>query len=70
VAFEAGCDGFWLARWMLAGGFEAYDQLFRVSREIGRAKTDRLDTQLLMRSAALAAWRGKTQQHGGDPDPG
>src|SRR6516165_8921265 len=44
VAFEAGRDGFWLARWLEARGVEAH-----VSREHRRAKTDRLDTELLKR---------------------
>src|SRR3954462_15116705 len=50
VAFEAGCDGFWLARWLRARGIEAYvihPTSVAVSREHRRAKTDRLDTALL-----------------------
>jgi transposase len=53
VAFEAGRDGFWLARWLLARGIEAYvihPTSIPVSREHRRAKSDRIDTQLLMRS--------------------
>jgi transposase len=52
VAFEAGYDGFWLARWLRARGIEAYvihPTSIPVSREQRRAKTDRLDTALLMR---------------------
>ena len=49
VAFEAGRDGFWLARWLKARGIEAY-VIQAVSREHRRAKTDRLDTELLKRS--------------------
>src|SRR4051794_28309309 len=52
VAFEAGCDGFWLARWLRARGIEAYvihPTSVAVSREHRRAKTDRLDTALLKR---------------------
>src|SRR5450755_3091258 len=53
VAFEAGRDGFWLARWLRARGIEAYvihASSVAVSREHRRAKTDRLDTELLKRS--------------------
>jgi len=53
VAFEAGRDGFWLARWLKARGIEAYvihASSVAVSREHRRAKTDRLDTELLKRS--------------------
>ena len=53
VAFEAGRDGFWLARWLRTHGIEAYvihASSIPVPREHRRAKTDRIDTQLLMRS--------------------
>jgi transposase len=52
VAFEAGRDGFWLARWLRARGIEAHvihPTSVAVSREHRRAKTDRLDTELLKR---------------------
>jgi transposase len=52
VAFEAGRDGFWLARWLRARGIETYvihPTSVAVSREHRRAKTDRLDTALLKR---------------------
>jgi transposase len=52
VAFEAGRDGFWLARWLNARGIEAHvihASSVAVSREHRRAKTDRLDTELLKR---------------------
>src|SRR5215212_8738848 len=52
VAYEAGRDGFWLARWLRAHGIEAYvihPTSVAVSREHRRAKTDRLDTALLKR---------------------
>src|SRR4051812_3137924 len=42
VAFEAGRDGFWLARWLRARGIEAYvihPTSVAVSREHRRAKT-------------------------------
>src|SRR5580692_733853 len=52
LAFEAGRDGFWLARWLRAHGVEAHvihPSSVAVSREHRRAKTDRLDTELLKR---------------------
>ena len=52
VAFEAGRDCFWLARWLEARGVEAHvihPSSVAVSREHRRAKTDRLDTELLKR---------------------
>ena len=52
VAYEAGRDGFWLARWLRERGVEAYvihPTSVAVSREHRRAKTDRLDTALLKR---------------------
>jgi transposase len=63
VAFEAGRDGFWLARWLRARGIEAYvihPTSIPVSREHRRAKSDRLDTQLLMR-AVLGWLRGEAK---------
>ena len=68
VAFEAGRDGFWLARWLRAREIEAHvihATSVAVSREHRRAKTDRLDTELLKRAflgwlraanAVIAAW--------------
>ena len=61
VAFEAGRDGFWLARWLRSRGIEAHvihPTSIPVSREHRRAKTDRLDAGLLMR-AALGWLRGE-----------
>src|SRR4029077_16622905 len=57
LAFEAGRDGFWLARWLSARGVEAHvihPSSVAVSREHRRAKTDRLDTELLRR--AFLGW--------------
>ena len=57
VAFEAGRDGFWLARWLRARSVEAHvihPTSVAVSREHRRAKTDRLDTELLKR--AFLGW--------------
>ena len=52
LAYEAGRDGFWLARWLRARGVEVHvihSTSVAVSREHRRAKTDRLDTAMLMR---------------------
>ena len=52
LAYEAGRDGFWLARWLQTRGVEAHvihPTSVAVSREHKRAKTDRLDTALLLR---------------------
>jgi transposase len=57
LAFEAGRDGFWLARWLRARGVEAHvihANSVAVAREHKRAKTDRLDTILLLR--AFLGW--------------
>jgi transposase len=57
VAFEAGRDGFWLARWLIARGIETYvihPTSIPVKRDHRRVKTDRLDTGLLMR--AFLGW--------------
>ena len=57
VAFEAGRDGFWLARWLRAHDVETYvihPTSVAVSREHRRAKTDRIDTALLKR--AFLGW--------------
>ena len=63
LAFEAGRDGFWLARWLRARNIEAYvihPNSIAVSREHRRAKTDRLDTELLKR--AFLGWlRGELE---------
>jgi transposase len=63
VAFEAGRDGFWLARWLRSHKVEAYvihPTSVAVSREHRRAKTDRLDTERLKR--AFIGWlRGESE---------
>src|ERR1700732_3649434 len=64
VAFEAGRDGFWLARWLGARGIEAHvihASSVAVSREHRRAKTDRLDTELLKR--AFLGWLRGERDH-------
>jgi transposase len=62
VAFEAGRDGFWLARWLRMRGIESYvihPTSVSVTREHRRAKSDRLDTEHLKR--AFIGWlRGET----------
>jgi transposase len=53
VAYEAGRDGFWLARWLRSRGIEAYvihPNSIPVPREHRRRKTDRIDSELLQRS--------------------
>jgi transposase len=52
VAYEAGRDGFWLARWLRSRGIEVHvihSTSVAISREHRRAKTDRLDTAMLLR---------------------
>lgn len=64
VAFEAGRDGFWLARWLRSRGIEAHvlhSSSVAVSREHRRAKTDRLDTELLKR--AFLGWLRGEREH-------
>ena len=64
VAYEAAGDGFWLARWLKARDIEAYaihPASVAVSREHRRAKTDRLDTELLMR--AFLGWLRGEKRH-------
>ena len=64
VAFEAGRDGFWLARWLRARGIEAYvihPTSIPVSREQRRSKTDRLDIGLLKR--AVLGWLRGEKKH-------
>ena len=53
VAYEAGRDGFWLARFLRASGIEAHvmhSTSIPVNRDHRRAKTDRLDCHLMMRA--------------------
>jgi transposase len=64
VAFEAGRDGFWLARWLRARGIEAHvihASSVAVPREHRRAKTDRLDTEQLKR--AFLGWLRSEREH-------
>ena len=64
VAYEAGRDGFWLARWLHEQGVECYvihPTSIAVSREHRRAKTDRLDLELLKRS--FLGWLRGEKKH-------
>jgi len=64
VAFEAGRDGFWLARWLRARDIEVHvihASSVAVSREHRRAKTDRLDTELLKR--VFLGWLRSERNH-------
>src|SRR5262250_2933141 len=64
VGFEAGRDGFWLARWLRARDIEVHvihPTSIAVSREHRRAKTDRLDTELLMR--VFLGWLRGERRH-------
>ncbi|MFZ5790884.1 MAG: IS110 family transposase [Pseudomonadota bacterium] len=64
LAYEAGRDGFWLARWLRAKGIEAYvihPTSIPVPREHKRAKTDRLDTAMLLR--AFLGWLRGERKH-------
>jgi transposase len=64
VAFEAGRDGFWLAWFLRDHGIEAHvihAASIPVSREHKRPKTDRLDTEMLMR--ALLGWLRGEPRH-------
>src|SRR3954467_4352659 len=67
VAYEAGRDGFWLARWLRARGIEVHvihPTSVAISREHKRAKTDRLDTAMLMR--VFLGWLRGEPKHSHD----
>ena len=58
VAHEAGRDGFWLARWLIGRGIEAYviqPSSVPADRRARRAKTDALD---VWRCCCARPWRG------------
>ena len=64
VAYEAGRDGFWLARWLRERGIECqviHPTSIPVSREHRRAKSDQLDLGLLLR--ALLGWLRGEPKH-------
>lgn len=57
VCYEAGRDGFWIARELASHGIEAYvvqPSSIPVERRFRRSKTDRIDVDLLLRT--LLAW--------------
>jgi transposase len=64
LTFEAGRDGFWLARWLRKRGIETHvihSTSVAVSREHRRAKTDRLDLAMLMR--VFLGWLRGERKH-------
>jgi len=64
VAFEAGRDGFWLARWLRRQGIEAYvihAASIAMPRQHRRAKSDRLDTESLTRG--FLGWLRGEKRH-------
>jgi transposase len=64
VAYEAGRDGVWLARWLRDQGIEAHvihPTSIPVSREHRRAKSDRLDLGLLQRG--FLGWLRGERKH-------
>ena len=64
VAYEAGRDGFWLARCLRGSGIKAHvihSTSIPVKRDHRRAKTDRLDCQLMMR--AFLGWLRREEGH-------
>jgi transposase len=64
AAYEAGRDGFWLARWLRERGIECHvihPTSIAVSREHRRAKSDRLDLALLQRS--FLGWLRGEKKH-------
>jgi transposase len=64
VAYEAGRDGFWLARWLRTRDIECHvihPTSVSVSREHRRAKSDRLDIGLLKRS--FLGWLRGEKKH-------
>jgi transposase len=53
VTYEAGGDGFWLARWLQQRGIEIYvmqPSSVPVDRRMRRAKSDRIDVDMLLRT--------------------
>ena len=66
LAFEAGRDGFWLARWLQARGIAVHvihSTRVAVSRKHRRSKTDRLDTAMLLR--VFLGWLRSERGHCG-----
>jgi hypothetical protein len=66
LCYEVGYDGIWLARFLKARGVECLvvdGSSIRVDRRARRAKTDRLDAGMLLRS--LIAWSKLAGSEGG-----
>jgi|SRR6516165_2893942 len=74
--YEAGRDGFWIHRWLVAQGVTNYvvdSSSIEVNRRARRAKTDRLDlagllnllARYLLRRPAGVAGRARTEPRGG-----
>src|SRR6201993_5542644 len=56
TVYEAGWSGFWLARWIMRHGMEAYviqPSSVPVDRRMRRAKSDGIDAELLLRHCSL-----------------
>ena len=72
VAFEAGRDGFWLARWLRARGIEAHVIHSTKRRGLARASAGEdgpaRHRDVDARVHRLAAWRARALQHGRGPD--
>ena len=71
VAYEAGRDGFWLARWLRVRGIEAYvihPASIAVSREHRRAKTDASTRNCCCALFSAGCAARSAMQHGGDPN--
>jgi transposase len=59
VCFEAGRDGFWLARYLEARGITVIvidPASLQVNRRARRAKTDRLDAEGMLRALRRHCW--------------
>ena len=69
VAFEAGRDGFWLARWLRARGIEVH-VIHASSVAVSPARQDRSARHRAAqtRLSGLAARRARSLQDGRDPD--
>ena len=72
VAFEAGRDGFWLARWLRARGIEAHvihaSSVAVIARAPARQDRPSRHRAAQARLSRLAARRARSLQDGGDPD--
>jgi transposase len=60
--YEAGYDGFWLHRLLLAGGItnHVFDpSSIAVDQRAWRMKTDRIDGEKMLRTLMASAWRAR-----------